>query len=225
MDNAVLLVQAYLQVNGYFTVAEYPVLEADTDGTARTLTDLDLLAFRFPGAGREVAASRARKVLGDVAYEPDPYLACPADCPDMIVGEVKRGRAQFNPATRDPLVLGAALARFGCCGRSEAEDAARRLLQAGSAQTACGHLVRMIAFGSVEQEHPARHWLVIPMDHVLRFLGAHLRERWSTLHHAQFSNPALDFLALIERARRVARSGGLRRDRASFIPATEPAAG
>ena len=28
MDNAVALVQAYLRVNGYFTVAEYPVLEA-----------------------------------------------------------------------------------------------------------------------------------------------------------------------------------------------------
>jgi hypothetical protein len=28
MDNAVALVQAYLRVNGYFTVAEYPVVEA-----------------------------------------------------------------------------------------------------------------------------------------------------------------------------------------------------
>ena len=27
MDNAVALVQAYLRVNGYFTVVEYPVLE------------------------------------------------------------------------------------------------------------------------------------------------------------------------------------------------------
>lgn len=28
MDTAVALVQAYLHVNGYFTVTEYPVLEA-----------------------------------------------------------------------------------------------------------------------------------------------------------------------------------------------------
>jgi len=28
MDTAVALVQAYLNVNGYFTVVEYPVLEA-----------------------------------------------------------------------------------------------------------------------------------------------------------------------------------------------------
>jgi hypothetical protein len=28
MDNAVALVRAYLHVNGYFTVTEYPVVEA-----------------------------------------------------------------------------------------------------------------------------------------------------------------------------------------------------
>ncbi len=28
MDHAVALVQAYLQINGYFTIAEYPVIES-----------------------------------------------------------------------------------------------------------------------------------------------------------------------------------------------------
>ena len=28
MDHAVALVEAYLQINGYFTVAEYPVIES-----------------------------------------------------------------------------------------------------------------------------------------------------------------------------------------------------
>lgn len=40
------LVQSYLHVNGYFTVVEYPVLEARRGGTPRTITDLDVLAFR-----------------------------------------------------------------------------------------------------------------------------------------------------------------------------------
>ena len=30
MDHAVALVEAYLQINGYFTVAEYPVIESST---------------------------------------------------------------------------------------------------------------------------------------------------------------------------------------------------
>jgi hypothetical protein len=48
MDMAVALVQAYLHVNGYFTVAEYPVLEAYRGNHARSVTDL---------AGRSVPRS------------------------------------------------------------------------------------------------------------------------------------------------------------------------
>ena len=47
MDTCVALVQAYLHVNGYFTVAEYPVLEAYRGNRARIVTDLDILACRF----------------------------------------------------------------------------------------------------------------------------------------------------------------------------------
>lgn len=43
MDNAVSLVRAYLHVNGYFTVCEYPVLEA-ARRSYRAVTDLDVLA-------------------------------------------------------------------------------------------------------------------------------------------------------------------------------------
>lgn len=50
MDTSVALVQSYLHVNGYFTVAEYPVQEAQRAGTPRTVTDVDVLAFRFPRA-------------------------------------------------------------------------------------------------------------------------------------------------------------------------------
>ena len=50
MDNAVALVQAYLRLNGYFTVSEYPVVEELRHGGVRTMTDLDILGFRFPGA-------------------------------------------------------------------------------------------------------------------------------------------------------------------------------
>ena len=50
MDTTVALVQSYLHVNGYFTVVEYPVLETRRGGPPRTLTDLDVLAFRFPRA-------------------------------------------------------------------------------------------------------------------------------------------------------------------------------
>ena len=89
MDTSVALVQAYLHVNGYFTVAEYPVLEAFRDEHARSVTDLDILAFRFAGAGHDVVRGRGHRPLGGQALATDPVLGCPADRPDMIVGEVK----------------------------------------------------------------------------------------------------------------------------------------
>src|SRR5690348_4607764 len=115
MDTSVALVQAYLHVNGYFTVAEYPVLEAFGGDHARTVTDLDILAFRFAGAGHEVIRSRRRHRNIKRGVETDPLLRCSSDRPDMIVGEVKEGAARSNAAMRDPAVIEVALARFGCC--------------------------------------------------------------------------------------------------------------
>ena len=53
MDTAVGLVNAYLHVNGYFTVTEYPVIESDPHG-ARSRTDLAILAVHFADAGQFV---------------------------------------------------------------------------------------------------------------------------------------------------------------------------
>jgi hypothetical protein len=53
MDTAVVLVQAYLHVNGYFTVAEHPVLETMRSGQLRTVIDLDILASQAPGLETE----------------------------------------------------------------------------------------------------------------------------------------------------------------------------
>ena len=79
MDTAVGLVQAYLRVNGYFTVAEYPVLDATGPGGPRTITDLDILAVRL---------HRAPGASGTVDAPLDPALGAGGGA-DMIVGEVK----------------------------------------------------------------------------------------------------------------------------------------
>ena len=110
MDTAVGLVQAYLRVNGYFTVAEYPVLDATGPGGPRTITDLDILAVRL---------HRAPGASGTVDAPLDPALGAGGGA-DMIVGEVKEGRPHPNPAMRDPAVLEAAFTRFGCCAPTDA---------------------------------------------------------------------------------------------------------
>lgn len=58
MDPAVDLVQAHLRVNGHFTVSEYPVLACLGADRYQMATDLDILAFRFAGAGRHIPGDR-----------------------------------------------------------------------------------------------------------------------------------------------------------------------
>jgi hypothetical protein len=200
MDTAVALVQAYLQVNGYFTVAEYPVLEDLRRGGTRTATDLDILAFRFPMAGRRVTEG-GRRAVSPLAASPDPALGVPAETADMIVGEVKEGAARFNLAARDPMVIEAALVRFGCCPPDGVSRVVRKLLQGGRAPTPDGHVVRLVAFGSTGAEDRSRH-RVVTIGHIVAFLRAHLRRNWGHLGRAQLSHPALSFLALLEKADR-----------------------
>ena len=199
MDTSVALVQAYLHVNGYFTVAEYPVLEAFRGEHARSVTDLDILAFRFAGAGHDVIRGRGRRPLGGRALAPDPILGCPADRPDMIVGEVKEGAARLNPAMRNPVVIEVALARFGCSPPEDAPALARQLLAQGHATTVAGHSIRMIAFGDIPDTDRQGPWTTVPMGHIVHFLRSYLKEHWDVLRHAQIRDPALGMLALMEK--------------------------
>ncbi|MDN5796542.1 MAG: hypothetical protein L0H79_12410 [Intrasporangium sp.] len=199
MDTAVGLVQAYLHVNGYFTVVEYPVLEAGRAGQVRTVTDLDILAYRFAGAGHDIVTSRGHQPLTRAAVAVDPMLGCASDRPDMIVGEVKEGRARLNAPLRDPAVLEVALTRFGCCPADHASDLTRQLLSRGHAMTPAGHAIRMVAFGDSPAEVRQGPWTTVPMRHVVQYLQQYLRDHWSVLRHAQVRDPAFAVLALLEK--------------------------
>lgn len=204
MDNAVALVQAYLQVNGYFTVTEYPVLEAARHGI-EAATDLDMLAFRFPGAGQLVPAKPSAHEHW--ITETDPVLACPADRVDMLIGEVKEGRAELNRAARDPEVLRAVLARFGCCHERHVAPVVETLLHAGACDMPNGHRVRLAAFGATMEADAARRCHIVTLGQALAFLERYLRVHWEVLRHAQFKHPAFGFLATLEKARRGGESG------------------
>jgi len=202
MDNAVALVQAYLRVNGYFTVAEYPVIEAAHFGY-RALTDLDILALRFPGAGRLVPGRRALASRPVATFAPDPALAAPDDAVDMLIGEVKEGRAELNEAAHDPTVLSTVLARFGCCSLDETEPLVDELLRRGRLRLPSGHLVRLATFGSTLGRRPPHGVaLSVSLGHVVAFLEGYLREHWDVLAAAQFKDPAFGFLVTLEKARR-----------------------
>lgn len=207
MDTAVALVKAYLQINGYFCVTEYPLMETTKGGDVRTVSDLDILAFRFPHAGKETSVRKKRKLVGDVRFEPDRALGATGDRADMIVGEVKRGRARFNPPARHPEVLAGALMRFGCCNPSQSKNLAYELLQHGHAESEHGHGIRMVAFGDVEDsEVSPNKWHTVSLGNIVRCLRQHLHDNWTVLRHVHFSNDTLDLLAILERIENTAAS-------------------
>lgn len=197
MDNAVALVQAYLRINGYFTVAEYPILETHGRNAVQMATDIDILAFRFPGAIRQVVGKRSEKWQQGLSI-PDPDLRVPRGAPDMIIGEVKEGRAHINKSMRNSSIMSAALARFGCCDPRHAERTAQKLLGSGRAQTPEGHTVRIVVFASSGADE--RRFQVISLAHITEFLRSYLREHWEILHHAQFRDPVLSLLMTLEKA-------------------------
>jgi hypothetical protein len=176
------------------------VLEPFCEG-ARSVTDLDILAFRFADAGHEVIRGRRRHgPLGNRAFAPDPVLGSPPGRPDMIVGEVKEGAAHFNPAIRNAVVLEVALARFGCCAREHARELTQQLLARGRVDTPAGHLIRIVAFGAGPDTTAGGRATIVPMRHVVDFLRSYLREHWDVLSHAQIKDPTLGILALLEKS-------------------------
>jgi hypothetical protein len=200
MDNAVALVSAYLHVNGYFTVPEYPVFEVTEDGGYRTLTDVDILAFRFQGAGRMVPVQGGATADAQLWVDPDPALDCSRDQADMLIVEVKEGRARLNANMTRPEVLGVVLTRFGCCSSAEAPLIIEALLKNGQATSSMGHRLRMMIFASEPVQHGQRRCSVISLAHVTRFLWTHLDDHWDVLHQVQSKDPAFGFLSALYKA-------------------------
>jgi hypothetical protein len=199
MDHAVALVQAYLQLNGYFTSAEYPIIAGTARNGFRTITYIDILAFRFP-TGSPLARSSSKSPKGLDVSGLDPGLAVPTGSIDMIVGEVKEGRVGINTGIRDPDVLRTVINRFG--EMTDVDRVVQELLHSGMALIPPDYSVRLIAFGSFPPGAPVPPCRIISLGHVLQFLQAYVRKHWAMLRHLQFKDPAFGFLMTLEKARR-----------------------
>src|SRR5688572_9086757 len=199
MDHAVSLVQAYLQLNGYFTSAEYPIVAGAGRNGFRTITDIDILAFRFPSGLPTQPGRKAPQSL-DVS-DLDPGLGVAPETIDTIIGEVKEGRVGINTGIRDPAVLKVIISRFG---NSDEEDdyVVNELLNTGVATLPSGNVVRLVAFGAFPPGAAVPPCRIISLGHVLDFLQAYVRRHWSMLRHLQFKDPAFGFLMTLEKARR-----------------------
>jgi len=185
MDTAVGLVRAYLQLNGYFTISEYPVVRKVGDGRYRALTDVDVAGYHLPG--------------GEPDFAPDPILQVPGDRPDILIGEVKEGLAAINESVNDPEVVAKILRRFAGCSASEAATASRTLLARGAVDIRSGHRVRLVAFGNSREEMGA--YLKILHSEVVAYIDRYLRENWELVRQAGSKDPVLGMMVLLAKAR------------------------
>ena len=209
MDPAVALVQAYFYANGYFTVCEYPVIEQKTEGGFRPMTDIDVMAVRFPGARRVVAA-------GGDTYDDDlkwrfgdPKLEIDDNRIDFVIAEVKEGKAELNRGAVDPAVLRTALARFGALDPSNIDRTVEALIRDGEATPRDDVRIRLFAFGSSRASKGGRKYTVMTLDKVVDYFADLLERRRDILPAAQFKDPALGLLAVL--AKVGVREGALTR--------------
>jgi hypothetical protein len=201
MDTAVGLVKAYLELCGYFVLAELPVRAADRQGY-HDVTDLDLVAVRFPHPPRSPGHDVAPL---DLFLGLDPRLQASEEGVDVLVGEVKEGAARLNPALRRARTVAFALRRVGCCPEPDVEREAWRVVEAGAAEMAMpGRVscrVRLVAFAG-HGTADGRGVLTVPLGHCATFVRARLREAGDVLAGTQFKDPVLALYALEDKLAR-----------------------
>lgn len=198
MDTAVALIQAYLYANGYFTITEYPILEQIGTDTPRSVTDIDVLAVRFPGAG----AINADLDTSGITLDPDPKLDLSEDTIDVIIGEVKEGAAELNKAARDPAVLTAVCGRIGRISPEIAEDLVASLIETGTAMHPAGIRLRQMVFASRPPTKGNVPYTWISHGHITIWMRNQIREHWDAIKTVQSKDPVLGFMLLREKAER-----------------------
>ena len=198
MDTAVALVRSYLQANGFFTVTEYPILELLADSSARTVTDVDVIGIRFPGAG---ATADDASTIG-VVTEPDPLLDIKEDQIEVIIGEVKEGAAVLNKPARDPEVLAAVLRRLGRIDPDLVGGLIDDLVATGEAHHPAGIRIRLVVFASKPPNRKNYRYTWVSHGRIATWLSRQVSENWDAIKTVQSKDPALGFLLLFEKARR-----------------------
>lgn len=211
MDTAVGLVKAYLELCGYFVLAELPVRALDVqqssqlqaDGqeylTYRDVTDLDIVAIRLPHRRELVQDQQNPERPLEVFLGMDPALGGSDEEMDVIIGEVKEGEARLNPALLRAETVAFAIRRVGCCPVETVEMEAQSIAQGGERHfTVPGRIqcqVRVVVFaGQGEVGKPGIR--TISLAHCVDFITRRLVEAEDVLAGVQFKDPVLSFIAL-----------------------------
>lgn len=195
MNAGVAVVKAYLRLNGYLVLDEVPIVLPDGFGGYRTHTDVDIVAVRFPRVRMGVPDADGR-IADPIAT--DPTLDVPADAIDVIIGEVKEGRAHLNQAARSPQTLRMGLARVGVCDERELERTVESLAEHAAVRLDDGtpvRQVRLVAFGSGTSRKTGTHY-VISLKDAWEFMRILVEREHEILLPASIPDPIVGLLHL-----------------------------
>jgi hypothetical protein len=153
MDVAVELVDGYLRMTGYFTLTEFDIQRRTKSGEYITVTDVDMVAVRFPG--RTLAADVHEGEDAERLLLEDDVLLLEEGMIDVIIGEVKQGEALINNGLKSHEALHSVLSRLEWLYEQGVDSVIVDLQQEGvSYVDARGGGVlrtRLVAFGQAEQ--------------------------------------------------------------------------
>lgn len=193
MDIGVELVEAYLRLNGYFTLSEMEITRRLEDGSYQTVTDVDMAAIRFPG---DVLVADSHGDSEALLIE-DPVLMLEDDTVDVIIGEVKQGPAVFNPGLTEHPTLHGVLQRLEWLYAQGAEEVISGLQDHRVCHTEArggGRVrTRLVAFG----RSPVNDINTIALSHMIETMLTFFERFDDALRPAQLKDPASGFLRLL----------------------------
>lgn len=198
MDVAVDLVEVFLRFNGYLTLSEWHILGENKRGDWETLTDVDILAVRFPGQVL-IADTHDPEEAGRLEV-PGVVLHLEEDTVDVIIGEVKQGEAVLNPSLTTHRTLHTVLHRLQWLyeGR-DLEKVVGDLQNRGVCHTPArggGQVrTRLVAFGQALEPTINR----IPIGVVLERVAHTLEEHEEILRSVLFASPSAATLKLLHK--------------------------
>lgn len=195
MDISVNLVESYLRLAGYLTLSEFEVQGRRPDGSYETITDVDIVAVRFPG---DVYLGDPHE--GTLLLIEDPELRLQEDCVDVIVGEVKEGEATINTGLLDHRTLHSVLQRIDWVYDEEIDAVADGLQADGlhSSPARGGGTVRtrIVAFGQAQETSLN----IMTHTHIVTTLLHFFDKFGEAMRPLHFKEPATGLLRLLSKS-------------------------
>lgn len=198
MDVAVDLVEVFLRFNGYLTLSEWHILGENPEGKWETLTDVDILAVRFPG---QILLADTHDAQEAAELEmPGVVLQLEEDTVDVVIGEVKQGEAVLNPSLTDHNTLHTVLHRLKWLYTGEdLERVVGDLSDRGVCYTPArggGQVrTRLVAFGQATEASMN----VIPLGVILERVAMTLEKHEDVLRSVLFASPSAATLKLLHK--------------------------